>query len=96
MDLATQAVTMNGAASQAIVTGAGFFAGYTVRETTGVASVFRIWDNAAAASGPLLATIALAANQSADVLYPSNVFFTAGLFLERVAGASHEGSVRIS
>ena len=90
-----QPVAMTGGATQAVLATRGFLVGYTIRETAGGAAVFRLWDNASAASGTLLAVISLAANEARDVMYTSEVFCANGVFLERVSGGTYEGSVRI-
>lgn len=71
------------------------FAGWTVRETTGSAgAVVRFWDNATAASGTPLGTVALAAGASDTHELRHPVFVTAGVYVELVSG-SVEGSVYI-
>jgi hypothetical protein len=68
------------------------FNGYSVRETAGAAAVVRIWNNTAA-SGTLLATIALAANGSASSSAAGRgVAATNGIFVEIVSGTV-EGTV---
>lgn len=71
-----------------------FYAGFTLRETAGAAAVVRIYDNASAASGTLLDTIGLAANESARELYLKPVHAANGIFVDIVSGAV-EGSIRI-
>lgn len=76
----------------ALVANNGIYTGYSLRETAGAAAVVRLWDNPAAASGTILATIALAANASKDASV-LGVWFT-GVFVEIVSGTV-EGSVYI-
>jgi hypothetical protein len=80
-------------AAGVLVSTAGIYAGYSLRETAGAAATVRLWDGAAA-SGTQIATIALAANGSRDVGIPHGVWFT-GLFIEIVTGTV-EGSIYIS
>lgn len=75
----------------AATTARGEFRGYTVRETAGAAATVRIHDGASA-TGVLLATIALTANQSQTVLDGAGVYFDGGVFVEVVTGTV-EGSV---
>jgi hypothetical protein len=73
----------------------GVYRGFTIRETLGAVATVRLWDNAIAASGTLVATIALTANASQTVALPdTGVWFANGLFAEIVAGTV-EGSVYI-
>lgn len=69
------------------------FAGYTVRETAGAAATVRIYDNASAGSGTLVATIALAANGS-DNRPGFNVYAANGLFA--VITGTVEGSLFVA
>lgn len=81
-----------------IVTGSpGFYAGFTVRETSGsAAAVIRIWDNASAASGTILDVISLTSGQSiSDYLPNGGVRAYNGIYVEKVSGA-FEGSVRFA
>jgi hypothetical protein len=71
------------------------YGGYTIRETAGAVATVRIYDNASAASGTLLGTIALLANESRDVQYPAGVRAANGVFVDVVAGTV-EGSVWIA
>jgi biotin transporter BioY len=95
METFAQPVALTGGATQVVATGRGYLAGYTIRETAAGAATFRLWDNASAASGTILATISLAASAAVDVVYPMDIAFTNGVFLERVSGSTYEGSVRI-
>jgi len=70
------------------------YAGFTARETAGAVATLRVWDNPSAASGTLLETIRLAANESAREYYVGGVFAAAGVYVEVVAGTV-EGSVRV-
>ncbi|MEV0993423.1 hypothetical protein [Nonomuraea sp. NPDC050202] len=79
---------------QIVAAGAAVLVGYTVRETAGAAAVVRIYDHEAAASGTILAAVALAANESVDVMYPRPARAVRGVFVDVVSGAV-EGSVRI-
>lgn len=79
-------------AAGALSAKASIYRGFTIRETAGAAAVVRLWDNAAAAAGTLLATIALTANQSKDFDNHMGVWAANGVFAETVSGAV-EGSV---
>lgn len=80
-------------AAGALAVGVGVLAGYTLRETAGAVATVRLWDNASAASGTILATVALAANASAVSIADSGgIWFNAGVFAQVVAGTV-EGSV---
>jgi hypothetical protein len=75
------------------MTGAGYYNGYSLRETAGAAAVVRIYDNTAA-SGTILDTVALAANESAREYYPSpGIRVENGLYFQVVSGTV-EGSLR--
>jgi hypothetical protein len=78
----------------ALIPSAGAYAGHTLRETTGTApAVIRLWDNASAASGTLIATIALPTSTSSTVsIHGDGVWFASGMYAEIVTGAC-EGSV---
>lgn len=93
MPQAANALALTGN-SQVVLGSPGYYVGFTIRETAGAAAVVRIWDNASAASGTLLDTIALAANQSiADALPGGGLRALNGIYVEKVSGA-FEGSVR--
>lgn len=83
-------------AAGALVATPGYFFGLSLAETAGAAAKVRLWDNASAASGTIIAVVTFAANASANVLgqADSPVFFASGLFAEVVSGAV-EGSVYV-
>ncbi|SDN73762.1 hypothetical protein [Allokutzneria albata] len=81
-------------ANQAVAGPSTLYRGITVRETAGAAAEVRVWDNASAASGVLLETVALAADGSVSLLHPVGIFAAAGVYVEVVSGAV-EGSIRI-
>jgi len=71
----------------AVGAGVRRFGGYTVRETAGAAAVVRFWANTVA-SGTLLATVSLAANESAGDTYDGRGLIAAGgIAVEIVSGA---------
>ena len=74
--------------SQLLSTSPGRLAGWSIRETSGTASaVVRLRDGVDA-SGGLLATISLAAAESArDWFMPTGIGFANGLYIEIVTGA---------
>jgi hypothetical protein len=78
---------------QALVTGAGRFKGLSIRETAAAAASVVLYDNTAA-SGTILATVALAAGESADLwLEGDGLLFTTGIYVD-VTGTL-QGSVRV-
>lgn len=71
------------------------YRGFTLRETAGAAAIVRIFDNPSEASGTLLDTIGLSANESAREWYGGDgIRAEKGIWFEVVAGAV-EGSVRV-
>lgn len=70
------------------------FAGWTVRDTGGTGAVVRFWDNATAASGTPLGTVALAANASDTHELTHAVEVQNGVYVEYVSG-SVEGSAYV-
>lgn len=72
----------------------GTYCGFSIRETAGAAAVVRIYDHASAASGNLLDTIRLAANESARECYPRGIRADNGVYVDIVSGTV-EGSVRL-
>jgi|GEM_PF-2598788 len=86
----TAATPISIAAGQ-LFTGGGHLAGYNFRETAGAVAKVRLWDNTSAA-GVILATVALAANGSIDLVCDRR--FAKGVFAEIVSGAV-EGSIFI-
>lgn len=84
-------------AAGALVPNMGYYFGFSLRETAGAAATVRLWDNASAASGTLLATIGFTANQSQNIAIgqaDAGVFFASGIFVEVVAGTV-EGSIYV-
>lgn len=70
----------------------GTFKGVSVRETAGATAAVRIYDNANAAAGVLLAAISLPANGSHSISIPDGVRVANGIYWSVVSGAV-EGSV---
>jgi hypothetical protein len=83
-------------AAGALVPNFGIYLGYSLRETSGTAPVVvRLWNNASAASGTLIAAIQIPTSGSKDVsLHDGGLFFDKGCWIEIVSGAA-EGSVYI-
>lgn len=79
-------------AAGAAITGRGAYRGFTIRETAAAAATVRLFDNASAASGGLLATISLASGGSREIIDGDGVWFDNGVFVEIVAGTV-EGSI---
>lgn len=82
-------------ADEAALARAGNYHGFTFRETAGSTAVIRIYDNASAASGTLLDSISLSANESAREFYECGVRCKNGIYVDVVSGTV-EGSVRFS
>lgn len=79
-------------AAGSLLTGQGKLAGYSFRETAGAAASVKLFDNAAAGSGTLLATIGFTANQSKEISQ-LDLWFQAGVFA--VVTGTVEGSVYV-
>lgn len=78
---------------QAVRAASSVYRGITVRETTGAAgAVVRVYDNASAASGTLLQTVALGNGGSFSVLHPAGVWAADGVYVDVVSG-SVEGAI---
>lgn len=91
----THAVALTGGASQAIAGAQGRYKGIVVRETGAVALTLRVWDSAVDATGTIIDVITLAAGGVLSVTLPDGgIYVDRGIFLERVAGGTYEGSVR--
>lgn len=89
------AIALTGS-DQAAHARANQFLGITVRETAGSTAAVRVYDNASAASGTILAVVALAANASQTVWFgPAGVRAANGIYVDIVSGAV-EGSVFFS
>lgn len=80
-------------AAGALSSGPTLFAGYTVRETAAAAATIRIFDNAAAGTGTLIAAINLASGGS-DLIYGCDIYAENGLFA--VITGTVEGSIYIA
>ncbi len=68
------------------------YCGFTVRETTGAEATVQIYDGTSA-SGTLIDSIQLAADESAREFYEAGIWVTTGIYVD-VTGAV-EGSIRI-
>jgi len=80
---------------QAVRVTSGIYRGMTVRETTGAAgAVLRVYDNASAATGTLLQTIALGNGESFNALHYVGIWASDGIYVDVISGAV-EGSVYI-
>lgn len=94
MGVSANAIALTGA-DQIVSATAGVYRGFALRETAGAIATVRIYDNASAASGTLVDTISLAANESGSAWYADGgIRLTAGLYVKIVAGAV-EGSLRV-
>jgi hypothetical protein len=88
------------AGSQVIHDSPATYYGVTVRNTSAVSGVIRIWDNAAAASGVLLETVTVPASNSFNIQYnvedqTGGIRAVNGVYFELVSG-TFEGSIRVS
>lgn len=86
--------------SQVIHSDPATYYGLTVRNTGATAGVIRVWDNASAASGILLETVAVAAGVSFNIQYnvedaTGGIRAKSGVYFELVSG-TFEGSIRVS
>ncbi|GLY55216.1 hypothetical protein [Lentzea sp. NBRC 102530] len=91
---AATAIALTGS-DQVVSARPAFYRGAAISETAGSTAVVRIYDNASAASGTLLATIRLAANETFDVLFDGfGVRAVSGIYVDVVSGAV-EGSIRL-
>lgn len=91
MSYRTKATALTGA-DQAVLSAAGEYRGFAIRETAGSTAVVRIYDNTAA-SGTLLDTISLAASESLSALYSPGIAASTGIYVDVVSGTV-EGSIR--
>lgn len=81
--------------SQVLINSACTYRGFSLKETAGASAAVTLWDNASAASGPILEVITLAANESARELYESGMPAFHGVYVQIVSG-SVAGIVRTS
>lgn len=89
-----RAVPLTGA-DQAVFAAPALFRGYSLRETAGLASAtIQFFDNTAAASGTLLATITLPSGASVDILN-DGVWAARGVFAHVSGTGVVEGSARL-
>lgn len=78
----------------AVVARRAVYLGFSLRETAGTTATLRVYDNASAASGTLLDTIQLSANESAREYYgPEGIGAVNGIYVDVVSGTV-EGSLR--
>lgn len=95
--LAVTAFALTGSSQVVRAQPQGLYAGFSLRETGGTNPVtVRIFDNASAASGTLLDTVRLAANESARIIYDGGIMTAAGIFVEVSGTGTVEGSIRIA
>lgn len=80
-----QAVAKNVTATGVVSASPCTFRGLSLRDTSGVANMVDLFDNASAASGTVVATVALAANGSENIPVPDGVRCAAGLYLQATA-----------
>lgn len=83
-------------ADQVVQASAAYFRGLTVAETGGANPVtVRVYDNASAASGTLLATVRLAAGESHTWSDPAGLWASNGVYVDVGGTGVVEGSVYI-
>jgi hypothetical protein len=92
---AVAGVTTISGSSQALISAACTYRGFSLRETAGTTAVVVLWDNASAASGPVLEEISLAANESSREYYDPGIQAVKGVYVQIVSGTV-AGSVRTS
>lgn len=89
------AIALTGS-DQVIASSRGAYHGFTLRETAGAVARVDVYDHPSAASGTLLDSISLAANESAREWYtPGGLEAQKGIFVDIVSG-SVVGSIRVS
>lgn len=77
-----QAAAKNVTATGVIASAPCTFRGLSIRDTSGAVNAVDLFDHASAASGTVIATVALAANGHAHLSVPDGVRCTAGLYLQ--------------
>lgn len=78
----------------AVVARRAIYLGFSLRETAGSTATLRVYDNASAASGTIIDSIQLSANESAREWYgPDGILVTNGIYVDVVSGTV-EGSFR--
>lgn len=82
-----------GGSDEAVRAAPTVYCGFSVRETAGSTATLLFYDNASAASGTLVDTVALAAGESRSEFYPGGIWCVNGIFVD-VTGTV-QGSVRI-
>ena len=87
-----RAVPLTGS-DQLVITGQMSYCGFTVRETAGAVASFRVYDNTSA-TGTLLDTVSLAANESWSEVYTRGIWCQNGIYVDVLAGTI-EGSLRL-
>ena len=80
---------------QAVQASGCVYRGFALRETAGSTAVVKIYDHASAASGTILETVSLSANESAREFYPVGIMALLGVYVDVVSGTV-EGSVRVA
>lgn len=81
-----RAVAVPVTADVAASANASVFFGFALRDTSGSANNFLIYDNASAASGTIVFAGTLAANGASSISIPGGVSLTKGMYLD-VTGA---------
>lgn len=76
----------------AVRSSASYYCGFSLRETAGSTATVLVYDGTAA-TGTLLDTISLAANESAREFYPGGIFAAIGIYID-VTGTV-QGSIRV-
>lgn len=89
------AARANPLAAGSVFVGVGTYAGATMRETGTAAAVVRLWDNASAASGTLIAVFGCGLSGAVVHNTPITVAFMKGIFVEVVSGVV-EGAIYLN
>jgi hypothetical protein len=80
--MTAQAVAVAVTGTGAVLANPCTLRGFSVVDTSAGANTVKVFDNASAASGTVLATVVLAASGSATVAIPDGVRAAAGLYLQ--------------
>jgi hypothetical protein len=91
--MTAQAIAYNVTATAAVVAIPCTYRGLSIRDASGATNTVKLYDNASAASGTVLAAFQLAANASALDSVPDGVRCANGIYLQ--ATGAIEGSVRV-
>ena len=80
-----RASALNVTGDAAALARASVFFGFSLRDTSGSANTVTIYDNASAASGTVIASVAIAANGSQTLSIPNGLGLLNGLYIDTTA-----------